>query len=150
MEIIQAEECHALEIAPRLNRVDADNIQFMGRDVLSTVKKTVQEARKAWAAVYKNEVIAVFGVTDLNKTAGTSWCYTLDKMPDVKIGFLRNSKKYITRMLKYYSTLISVVDERNSQILAWLKWCGYSVYPSEQVSEIFGRPFYHCELKKRN
>jgi len=94
------------------------------------LQQSFESAHKCWVALWKGEPILAFGVgagASLLRFRGTPWLLGTEKMKEVKVAFLRESRRFIAEMLEPFEMLENWVDVRNRVSILWLKWCGFTM-----------------------
>jgi hypothetical protein len=92
--------------------------------------------------VYRGKVLAMCGITSLDKTVGSPWLLGsegLVAIPRVKFSLLRESLRWITRYQKKYPMLLNYVHAENRDSLMWLKYLGFNFIRKVEFSK---EPFY--------
>jgi hypothetical protein len=99
--------------------------------------------------ILNGKVIAMFGCSTeyLCGDRATIWLLAAPELEQIKLRFLKNSKKFIKLFLEYYPILENFVDARNTKSIEWLKFCGAELedpkpYGKEQL------PFRYFSFKR--
>lgn len=94
--------------------------------------------------LYRGEIGGMFGVApeSLLSDRALAWLLTTDTIYQMRISFLRLSKKLIDVMLGRYGHLYNYVDARNIECLNWLEWMGAKIYPPE-IMGVDNMPFHY-------
>ena len=130
-------------LAPRLRRTDKEEILagigatpyyalltgYLNCDIVFTIVN------------YKNEPVAIFGITDVGNNVGAIWLLATDKLKDIQFPFLRENKKVIDFLNTKYKILWNFVDCRNQLHIKWLKWCGFKFIRKTNYG-VLQKPFY--------
>ena len=83
--------------------------------------------------VLNGNPIAMFGIvpeTVLGHKA-TVWFLASDDLKSIKRRFLRHSRRFIDMMLEFYPFIQNYVDDRNTDSIEWLKFCGARIKSPE-------------------
>lgn len=104
-----------------------------------------------WTVKFKGEAVAMFGVArgaGVPDGFGCIWFLASDGLLKMRTTFLKLSRRFVDEMLKDYSVLFNMTDDRNEVAIKWLRWCGADM--SAPVD--FGpdkRPFRYFEFRRR-
>lgn len=113
-------------LAPRLRAEDVTELYYAtGKTPLQVLRKSYELSNKCWAVIYKEKVIALFGVSDAGKV-GVPWMLASDELKDIKKSFLRECKDYVARMGEGHDLLTNYVWVGNEIHIQWLKWLGFT------------------------
>ena len=74
-----------------------------------------------------NEIVCVFGVTDLLDSRGIPWMIATNKVYKYKFSFLRACRKIIPVLFSEYHYLENYIDARNEESIEWLQWLGFEI-----------------------
>ncbi len=99
--------------------------------------------------VYKDVPVAMFGIhaDDLIGRKATVWFLASDGLDEMRVSFIKQSKKFINMMLGFYPYLENYVDARNIKSIQWLRFCGAKI---EEASK-FGKeelPFHYFYFQR--
>lgn len=100
---------------------------------------------KAWVGYIGTDLLGVFGVVPHGEI-GAIWAVFTDSIERHPISFLRSCLGPLKTMKSEYSVLINYVDERNTKVIQWLRWLGFTIYPAEPYG-VDQLPFHRFELK---
>lgn len=68
----------------------------------------------------------IFGVSSPSEGTGCPWLMGTDRISEISITFLRESKKWVEEKNKKYPLLMNYVDVRNERAIQWLKFLGFT------------------------
>lgn len=68
----------------------------------------------------------IFGVSNPTEGMGCPWLMGTDRIPEITIPFLKQSRKWVEEQNKKYPLLMNFVDERNDRAIQWLKFLGFT------------------------
>ncbi len=87
--------------------------------------------------VENGKPIAIFGINPTSILGNTAvvWMLATDDLEKIQRRFLRHSKHFIAMMQGFYPTLYNWVDTRNTQSIAWLKFCGAKLEEAKPYGE---------------
>ena len=76
--------------------------------------------------VERENPICMFGINpeSLLGNKAVIWCLATDELSTINIRFLKHSREFIEMFLEIYPYLYNFVDDRNTESIAWLKFCG--------------------------
>lgn len=122
-----------------------------GKRYEEIIDKTRDVTDFAVAGYYDGKLIAIFGVrsvTAVTKT-GAIWMFGTKFLPKNQRVFLRHCKRCVEVMLENYPIVFNYVDARNTMIINWLKWIGFTFdsvgpYGPNKI------PFYKFYMKNKN
>jgi len=122
-----------------------------GKRFEDIVDKTRDVTDFAVAGYCDGKLIAIFGVrriTAVTKT-GAIWMFGTKFLPKHSRVFLKHCKKCVEVMLENYPIVYNYVDERNTMIINWLKWLGFTFEEAKPYGPQ-GLPFYKFYMKNQN
>jgi len=128
-----ARNSDALALAPRLRPMDRLEVEVVsGAPVELSLLSAVADSTLAWATILRNEVAMLFGVGAWpgHRGVGIPWLLGADVFDELRVPFLRESRRYISTMQLLYPRLINYVHADNRAAIRWLRWSGFR----------FGRP----------
>lgn len=145
---------HAEAIKDRLRISDQIELHSAtGKQSNEIVLKAWAVSLYNWTIMYEDHPIAIFGVAPqaLLGYTGSPWMVGTDemKLPQAQIFVLRNSKKYINKMLDAFPYLMNFVDVRNTLSIKWLKWCGFNFYDPTPYG-YYKHLFHRFDMEKKN
>lgn len=81
--------------------------------------------------VFKENPIAMFGICPecVLGYKASIWMLGTDKLADIRLPFLKNSKTFIKAYLNRYPYLYNWVHCGNAESLKWLRYCGAKFMP---------------------
>lgn len=98
----------------------------------------------------KNEKpLSMFGICPENLlgTRAVLWLLATENLMDVKLEFIRYSRKFINLMIEQYPLLYNWVDARNVKSVYWLKKIGADLKNSEPYG-VDKMPFHYFEFAR--
>lgn len=151
IEVRSATENDGRWLATRLRKADLREIwSAYGMDGETGFWAAFNNSEEVYSVVYKNEVVAIFGVCILSylSNQGGIWMLATDQLDTIGISFARHTRTIIQEFLTRYSSLVNWVDSRNTQSIAWLRINGFEIKEACPYG-VFGELFhYFCQRKK--
>jgi hypothetical protein len=115
-----------LILSAKIRECDRREIWHLSRSSPYDAFKTGYEVSDRPLVIeYKNQPIAMFGVSGVKESVGIPWMLGTDAIKDIKKAFLRECRDYVEEMHKDYSVLTNFVWSKNIVHIAWLKWLGF-------------------------
>lgn len=136
----------------RLRTCDVDEIWASSRATPESALKEGLEAGNCWTVCFEGRPVAMFGVGHNASSPddfGCVWLLASDELAKIQTTFLKLSRAFIDEMLKGYTVLFNLVDNRNKTSIEWLKWCGAAM----ALPEPYGpdkRLFRYFEFRRKN
>lgn len=84
----------------------------------------------ACIAFIDDEPAGIFGVVAQGR-AGAPWAVFTDVAERKPRAFLKACRLPVAAIKSNFDYLVNYADARNSRVLAWLKWLGFTVHPAE-------------------
>jgi len=135
---------HICYIKTRLRFEDIKEIyDITGKNNTEGLDYSFYMSSKSWTLLKDNTPIFVCGVASKSciSDIGLAWLLGTPKVKDVKFKLIRQSKKYIKKMLEDYKMLEGWVSYENKLSKDWLKWCGFKIEKAEKVG--FKKALFH-------
>ena len=119
------EDCQHL--LPNLREADRLEIEAHNADPSIALDLGYQGSDPCMTVEYQSEPIAMFGVTPCigHEDIGLVWLLGSDKIKDIRIQFLRESREWLDQIGTNYDMLCNVVWEGNTLHHRWLKHLGF-------------------------
>jgi hypothetical protein len=73
-----------------------------------------------------NSVAGIFGISNPSKGVGCPWLMGTNRIPEITIPFLKQSRKWVEKQNNKYPLLMNYVDERNDVAIKWLSFLGFT------------------------
>ena len=110
--------------------------------------RSIQASTEAWAAEWDGEIVACWGVVELNPLTryGVVWALTGKLVEAHPKLFYKGSKEVVRDLRTRYSLLVNAVDARYARALRWVERLGFEVGESRSYG-VEGRPFHPIALK---
>lgn len=120
-----------------------------GKRYEDIIDKTRDVSDISFAGYYDGKLIALFGVRTLSMMTqtGAIWMFGSKFLPAHQRVFLKHCKKCVEVMLEDYQKVFNFVDERNTMVIRWLKWLGFTFEDSQPYGPK-RMPFYKFYLEK--
>jgi hypothetical protein len=151
--LVKGTQAHVEAMSGRMREVDAQECWSMAHVEPDTALQLSFDRSTLVGAVERSgSCIAMFGVAPeclLGSDKGIVWLLATDELADISIAFAKRNRKVIRQMLDFYPVLENHVDVRNRTSLAWLKWCGFTLYGPEPFGPD-NMPFYRVELRRED
>lgn len=122
-----------------------------GKRYEEIIDKTRDATDFAIAGYCSGKLIAIFGVgsaTVVTKT-GIIWMFGTKFLPKNQKVFLQHCKRCVEVMLENYPIVFNYVDARNTMVINWLKWIGFTFGNAEPYGPN-KMPFYKFYIKNKN
>lgn len=138
VEIVEANELHAKDLAPRLRECDKEEIWAHAHmrpegALWWAVNSThFDETRRTFACLLDDEVVAIFGVADVPgapiKTT-MLWMLGSDDIYDHADLFHKHTAEWLERFREEYDLIFNYVDARNEAAIRWIEKVGFTLFP---------------------
>ena len=126
-----------LEVSRNLRWADVREVVSLGSDpegalisgyLYSTIKRTIVNSY--------NVPVGMYGVVPIpqTKNSGTVWMLGTDKLLDIKVAFLKQSKSEVKKMNDAFPHLCNIIESRNELHLKWIKWCGFKIIGERMIN----------------
>lgn len=135
---------------------DVELIEARPQDVdelWSSTRQTPEEAiafginyGEAWIGFIDGEPAGIFGIVRRGEI-GCPWAVLTSTIERNPIAFLRACRKPIEHMKASCGTLMNYVDVRNTKVIAWLSWLGFTIHPAEPFG-LDGGLFHRFDWKR--
>ena len=130
--IVKATQDHIDSLTGRLREADKRELyDAFAMDADYGLRISFENSRMCWVGIEIKTGIpfCAFGVYAISSlsTEAEPWLLGTDAMGRLSISALRESKKYVQKMLKPFELLHNYVDCRNTVSINWLKWCGFTM-----------------------
>lgn len=115
------------KMAPRMRESDKQEVEAShGHTPYEALVHSFRVSPACFTVVYKNEVVAMFGVTADKRMNGLAsiWFLSTDDIVKMKKTWLKLSKSTIQSMLITFPILYNFVQVGNEASIKWLKWLG--------------------------
>lgn len=130
VRIVPVEAWHLPYVAERMRAIDARECREIGGvEPLAALERSVASPGPRWTALFDNEPVALFGVTQdtlLGGDIGTAWLLGTDRLQRDWRAFARASKPVVAELLMRYRALSNVLLTDNTLCMRWLAWLGAS------------------------
>lgn len=120
----------AERLAPNLRKSDIVEIWASNHhEPLEALKKSLNSLY-CMTIFIEDEPIAMFGIhtNELIGEQASIWLLASDRLNEMKMRFLRQSKKFIGFFLDKYPYLCNFVHSDNIDSILWLRFCGANIY----------------------
>jgi hypothetical protein len=138
-------------LAPRLRQADLQEIEAArGEDPFTILCYGIEISNPCFTVVDSSlQPVAIFGIVpdSKNSRVGLIWLLASDDLLAYSIFFLRNSRRWIKRLLEDYDLLWNYVDARNELHIRWIEWCGFTLIRKLDNYGVGQLPFYEFEIK---
>jgi hypothetical protein len=129
VQIVRATKEHVAELASRIRESDQrECLAICGKSAQQGLWESFYNAEMAWAILAGEEIVAVAGCS-----GASPWLLASDQFDKIRWTIARRCKQYIGYMLRKNDWIFNYVDARNAASIRWLKWCGFTVMPSEPI-----------------
>lgn len=84
----------------------------------------------------------IYGVVPYYNRFGIVWMVATDRLKEIQVQFLRESRQELREIAKGYDLLFNFTDCRNAAHHRWLAWCGFKFIKRHEKMGVEQRPFY--------
>lgn len=138
-------------IAERMRQADRDEVFAVRGEVnlVSVVADAVLRSSMCWTGItLEREPVCIFGVVPVSLLTGqgSPWMLSTEKVFRFPGALVRETSRYLERMLGVYPHLENYVDARNVRSVRWLTRVGFTVHPPQPYGAA-GLPFHRFEMK---
>lgn len=123
-----ANDYDARTVTDRLRQADRDEIiAATGGDPVDAVFASLDASVFAVTVLSPHgEPIALGGIVQhpTDPLVGIAWLVASQSLAEHPMWFLRQSRRFLPRLLKVWPVLTNAADERNTAHLDWLTWLG--------------------------
>lgn len=130
VRIVPVEPWHLPYVAERMRAIDARECREIGGvEPLAALERSIASPGPRWTALFDDEPVALFGVTQdtlLGGDIGTAWLLGTDRLQRDWRAFARASKPVVAELLMRYRALSNVLLTDNTLCMRWLAWLGAS------------------------
>lgn len=117
-------------------------IEAMGGDVDTLMRKTFAMSAEAWAVTFDGEPAVLFGVIPISllQGYGSPWVLTTPVIERHRKTFYRLSREVVTRLREHYPMLGSSIYHKFGKSLRWARKLGFEVkdpHPCGVHGELF-------------
>ena len=139
------------DLATHLRQADIDEIWASHRATpLEALQRSVGRSEgSCWSVERPGRVLALFGcsVVSLIGNSGTPWMLGSDEIAQIKVTFLRYSRRIVSAFMERFDYLENWIDARNTLHLEWARWVGFRVDPPAPYG-IDRMPFCRITMKR--
>jgi hypothetical protein len=126
IEYREARLADAVDIAGRLRRADAVEIQFAtGLPARSAVYQSFAASRRVWVATVNGRPECIFGIAEVNPVVGCPWMVGTDEVLRHQRELLRAGRSIVEDMNAAYPLLENFVHADNTPSIRWLGRLGF-------------------------
>lgn len=142
---------HIKPITDHMREADRQEIYSGYRlDPATALLSSLKSSVVCLAVLYHECPVAMFGIAPSSILGNTAsvWLLGTDGIQDMRIQFLKLSKRFINMFLDAYPVLENTVDVRNLASIRWLKWVGAEFYEPKPfgVDQV---PFQHFTIRRK-
>lgn len=139
-------------LARNLRQADIDELAALNL----TPKQSLTQGYRCSDACYSmcmddGSIVAMFGTFTIpelrEENIATIWLLGSNKMNDIKIYFLRQSKKWLAKLISNYTMVCNAADSRNTLHINWLKWLGFKFTDDICMNGVIFKQFYLDNIK---
>lgn len=115
------------ELAPKMREADAREVYAAsGLSQSDALYMSMAGSEETNSIIHEDEVIGMFGVGACELTGnGIPWMLASDKITDISLQFLRESRAWIKGVQERYPILYNHVAAENEVAVTWLKFLGF-------------------------
>ena len=148
-EFIPTTPGHVEAISVRVRESDKAVIQAAtGKTPAEELRNRMKTSPNVWTWIIDGEPVAIFGLDpySLLENIWHPWLVATDVIEKCPVLFLKTCKKVLPMLLSDGKTLLDYADSRDTRILNWLRWLGFTIFPEEPLGAS-GVPFHRCEMR---
>lgn len=148
-EFLRATPEHVEAVAARVRKTDdAVNLAVTGRTTLEELQGRLKTSPEVWTWIIDGEPVAIFGLDPYSLLGNVwhPWLVATDAVEKSPMLFLKTCKKVLPVLMEGGKTLLDYADSRDTRVLNWLRWLGFTIFPEEPYG-VSGVPFHRCELR---
>jgi hypothetical protein len=130
---------HIKPVALNMRAADVAEIWAAGKNrPENALKASMALSQYCKTIMIDDAPAAIFGVTPLSSLTGRGvpWLLGTAQIESIPHRFLKGSMVYLRDMARGFSYLENWVDARNAHSIAWLKWLGFVIMPSEPYGHL--------------
>ena len=139
----------ATELFDHLRAADLAECQAYGRaDIAAGIAASVNRSVLCWSARIDGELAAILGCAPINILTGigSPWMLGTPLLDRHQRVLVRETPKYIGRMLGAFPHLVNFVHAKNTTSVRWLRRLGFSLSAPAPFG-LLGEPFHRFELR---
>jgi hypothetical protein len=95
--------------------------------------RAIEQQDEAYAVWTQSSLVCLYGVN-----AGTVWLLGTTELDARMLSLCRHARPIISRWLAKYGELSNLTHSRNTAVLRWLRWLGFTLGPETAIN---GQPF---------
>ena len=136
IEIRPANIDDALDLAPRLRRDDKWEVMCSsGLNSVDALTQSIQFSEMCWTALLDGRPEIIWGVCKFppNPKMGIVWLLSSEEMYKIPGRFVKESIRYVNKMLNVFPTLFNYVYANNMPSRKWLESMGFEA--KERIEE---------------
>lgn len=144
IEIVQATEKHAKDLAPSIRREDKWEVMCSsGLNSHDALTQSVQFSRIAWTALLDGKPEIMWGAAPFPPKEGWGivWLMSSEEMYRIPKRFLVESVRYVDKMFDIFDTLFNYVHVENMKSRKWLEALGFKAIHLDPTYGVAKVPF---------
>ena len=112
----------------QLRKYDIDELAGAYDQPWATVlENSVRASHLLWIGTIDERIIAVFGLGKVDAERGMPWLLATEEFTQFSYRIGKHSKIILNEMFKECELLYNIVSERNTQVIKWLEWLGFTM-----------------------
>ncbi len=138
-----------VRLAYTLRASDLAEVHAYGHtDPLKQVSRSVAQSMLCWTALIDGEVAAILGAAPISVVGGigSPWMLGTPVLDAHSRILVRQTPRYIARMLQAFPYLVNYVHAKNTTSVRWLGRLGFTLHPAQPFGAL-GEPFHKFEMK---
>ena len=139
----------AAELFTHLRPADLAECRAYGRiDIRAGIEDNVRRSTLCWTGLVDGELAAILGVAPINMLTGigSPWMLATPVLDRHQRVLVKETPKYINRMLNTFPHLFNFVHERNTTSVRWLRRLGFVLHEPIPFGAL-GEPFRPFEMR---
>lgn len=139
----------AIRLAANLRASDLNEIHAYGHtDPLGQLVKSAAHSMFCWTAFIDGELAAILGCAPVSALGGigSPWMMGTPVLDRHRRILVRETPRYISKMLSAFPHLVNFVHAENTTSIAWLRRLGFTLHPAEPFGAL-GQPFHKFEMR---
>lgn len=141
---------HLFAVQGKLRKLDAQEVEAAsGKPADVALSYSWRGSAYRWAIVWQGQIIGLFGLSAPAALGmvGVPWLLGTDGLEEIKVSFIKESRRYLDYMLTLYPILANYVDARNGPAIKFLKAAGFTLADHPKPMGPYHLPFYYFEMR---
>ena len=149
VRVVPATNEHLEYVLANLSEANRREIVPFGRSPEDAVRSTWAHSEETWAIELDGEPVGLYGLCPtIDRLRGCPWMIGTERLPLAGLAIVKHARPVVAGFLRKYPRLANWVDDRNQQLIRWLRWTGFAIDPPIAIGSegaLFHR--YHMEAR---